>query len=215
MQTRCHVTYCMWHFTSHPFVIKKKIIYRKYHDVSFWFIQIRTSARTSSKKRIEWMVFNHLGSMYFYYYRWEDKSNFNNITYFFKKVYVCTFGHVIVSYIYIVFTYVRTLNTTIRTKQMITIHYIQRLVYMTCYLTTGFERRCQFLPITHYSIFLFKFSLILIFFHLNDFNDFKMSRHKDKKFNTLLKSIKIIKIKSSEKMYTVYSHLINLKIIRK
>ena len=43
------------------------------------------------------------------------------------------------TFIYIVFTYVRTLNTTIRTKQMITIHYIQKLVYMTCYLTTAWN----------------------------------------------------------------------------
>ena len=34
-------------------------------------------------------------------------------------------------YIYIVFTYVRTPNSTIRTKKILTIHYVQRLVYMT------------------------------------------------------------------------------------
>ena len=124
----------MWHFTSHPFVIKNLNTMTSAFDS--YSSDGKEQVPEPLPKRIEWMVFNHLGSMYFYYYRWEDKSNFNNITYFFKKVYVCTFGHVIVSYIYIVFTYVRTLNTTIRTKLMITIHYIQRLVYMTCYLTT-------------------------------------------------------------------------------
>ena len=38
------------------------------------------------KKRIEWMVFNHCGSMHFYY---EDKSNFNNILHIFSKKSMC------------------------------------------------------------------------------------------------------------------------------
>jgi len=67
---------------------------------------------------LEWMVFNHCGSMHFYYYRWEDKSNFNNILHIFLKK----------------FMYVRSVIHLAQPYDHI--HSIERLAYMTCYLTT-------------------------------------------------------------------------------
>ena len=128
----------MWHFTSHPFVIKKN------YDVSFRFIWQRTSTRTSSKKELNgWHLTTAAVCIFIITYEKIKVILMIYYIFFLKSLCMyCTFGHVTVShtyvhlFIYIIFTYVRTLNTTIRTKQITTIHYIQRLVYMTCYLTT-------------------------------------------------------------------------------
>src|SRR5256885_15948456 len=66
------------------------------------------------------------------------------------------------TFIYLAFTYVRTLNTTIRTKQMITIHYIQKVVYMTCYLTTDEKR----LIIYYFMIYIIYNQLLKIYSNL-------------------------------------------------